>query len=257
MAFSVFMTSYAQAELQCDVDLRYGFIVNDKHIRVVDEQITRYQINGDNQLIVGGHWIQLDEEQQADIKALSDEVHDIVPNMILLAVEGVELAVDTVQHVYVGLVGSDHQSYDKIESSLERVKRKVHQKFIHAGDNYYIGPGSLEDVDEFVDEELEEELESAISTSLGGILSAIGGLTSNNDANMEKRIDELSQRLEQMGEEIERTVGPKAGTLRKKAQWFCNRIEQLNDIEERLRSSIKQLEPYDVIVVGEKELSER
>ena len=239
------------ADLKCDVDLHYGFIVTEDRIRVVDEHVTRYQINADNQLIVDGHWIQLDEQQQADIKELSDTVHDIVPKMILLAVEGVELAVDTVQHVYVGLVGSDHQSYEKIEKALERVKKKVQKKFIHAGESYYIGPGSLEDVDEFVDQELEDEIESAISTSLGGILSAIGGLTSGNDANMEKRIDELSLRLEQMGEEIEKSVSPRAGTLRKKAQWFCSRIKSLNEIEERLRGSIRELEPYDVIVVGQ------
>ncbi len=238
------------ADLTCDVDLKYGFIVNANRIRVVDDQITRYQVNGDNQLIVGGRWITLNARQTADLKALSDGVHDVVPKMILLAVDGVTLAIDTIQHVYVGLVGSDHKSYDKLETALHRVKSKVGKKFVHSGEYYYIGPGSLESVDEFVDQELEEEIEEAMDTSLGGILSAIAGLTSGTDADMEKRINELSERLELMGAQIEHTVAPKAGTLRKKAQWFCERIKGLNEIEERLRSSIPELQAYNVIVVG-------
>lgn len=249
LLFAVSTTVFA--DLKCDVDLQYGFIVNAEHIRVVDEHITRYQINADDQLIVGGHWITLNEQQQADIKALSDGVHEVMPKMTLLAVEGVKLAVDTIEHVYVGLVGRDHKTYEKVQNALHRVKKKVSKKFIHVGDNYYIGPGNLESVDEFVDQELEEELEQAIDTSVGGVLSAIAGLSSSNDEEMEQRIDELSQRLELLGEQMDSQVAPRANTLRKKAHWFCKRMKKLNEIEERLRESIPELQPYDAIHVGD------
>lgn len=241
----------AQADLKCDVDLNYGMVVGETRIRIVDEAITKYQINNDDQLIVAGHWLELDEEQALLLKELSDGLHYVVPKMTLLATEGVDLAVDTVQHVYIGLVGSDHKSYAKLESSLERVKEKVKKKFIQSNQNFYIGPGSLEKVDELVDQELEEQIEQAINTSLGGILSAIGGLNPGNDADMEQRIEDLSQRLEVMGEEIERTVGPKADTLRKKARWFCKKMERLNDIEEKLRDKVPELKPFNVIIVGD------
>ncbi|MCY7296015.1 YggN family protein [Alteromonas sp. a30] len=238
------------AALDCNVDLKYGFIIDHNRIRVVDGHITRYQINDFNQLIVGGHWITLSEKQREDVRALAESVHEVMPQMTLMAVDGVKLAVDTVQQVYIGLVGTDHKSYEKLTSALERVKKKVDKKFIHSGDNYYVGPGSLENVDELVDQQLEEEIEQAIDTSLGGILSAIAGLTSGSDADMERRVNELYERLELMGAHIERNIEPRTGSLRKKAQWFCERIESLNDIEERLRESIPQLQPYDAIVVG-------
>lgn len=249
-AFSLFFTSIAFADLDCRVDLQYGFIVNEHHIRVVHESVTRYQINGDDQLIVGGEWIPLSEQQKQDIKALSDNVHEVMPKMILLAVDGVELAIDTVQQVYTGLVGTDHSSYHRIHKALKRVKKKVTKKFVHSDSNYYIGPGSLENVEEFVDQELEEELEQAINTSVGGILSAIAGLSTGGDMNMEQRITELSERLEAMDEHFESKIEPKADTLRKKARWFCERMESINEIEDRLRASIPQLQPFDAIVVG-------
>lgn len=241
----------SNAGLECEVDLKYGMVVTENSIRILDESHTLYQINNANQLIVGGHWIELNEKQAKKINELASGLHYSVPKMIILATEGVNMAIDTVEHVYVGLVGTDHKSFEKLTSALGRVKEKVKKKFVHSTDNYYIGPGSLENVDELVDQELEAQIEEAINTSLGGVLSAIGGLNSADDAEMEQRMEELSLRLEVMGNEIERTVGPKADSLRKKAQWFCNKMGYLNKIENDLLKEIPQLKDYDVIIVGE------
>ena len=62
----------------------------------------------------------------------------------------------------------------------------VKEKFIRANDNFYMGPGRLEQVNDLVDRELEEQLEEAMSTSVGGILSAIGGLVANGEGSEEK-----------------------------------------------------------------------
>lgn len=247
MGILALFAATAQADLKCDVDLNYGLVVNDRQIRVLDESRTVYQINDNNQLIVKGEWIELNPAQQARLQALSEGLHYVVPKLIVLASEGVNLAIETVEHVYVGLVGQDNKTYEKIQSSMQRVKRRIKERFIHASDNYYIGPGSLENVDDLVDAELEEQLEQAISTSLGGVLSAIGGLESKDDAT-EQRMEALSERLEIVGQEIERQVGPKADSLRHKARWFCNKMHHLNEIEDSLRSSVPELKKYDVIL---------
>lgn len=250
--FTLVWATAVHADLDCKVDLQYGVVVTKDQIRVINNSHTSYQINGDNQLIIGGEWLELNEQQQRQLKALSDGIHHTIPKMVLLASEGVELAIDTVEQVYLGLVGKDHDSYDNLQAAMERVHKKVKWKFIHASENYYIGPGRLENVDDLVDRELEEQLEEAINTSLGGILSAIGQLASSEEST-ERKMQNLSERLEVMGEEIERQVGPKADTLKQKAKWFCNKFMSLNDIEEQLRSSIVQLRPYNVILTnGEK-----
>jgi hypothetical protein len=248
LLLSYFLVSHARAELQCEVDLNFGLVVNDTQIRVINKSHTVYQINHANQLIVRGEWVALEEEQQAQLTEYAKGLHYVVPKMILLATEGVDLAVGTVEHVYVGLVGQEHKSYDKLQSSLQRVQRRIKEKFIHAGDNFYMGPGRLENVDDLVDRELEEQIEAAINTSLGGVLSAIGGLTSGGNEVTEQQIQDLSQRIETIEEEIEQKVAPKAATLRKKAEWFCNKMHQLNKIENQLRQSIPELAKYNVIM---------
>lgn len=236
-----------QAELKCDLDLQYGLIVNENQIRVIRDSRALYQINGNDQLIVQGNWIHLNPEQQVHLRNLSEGLHYVVPKMTLLATEGVELAIQTVDQVYIGLVGKEHKSYKKLQNALKRVHKKVKKKFGRSYDYYFMGPGDLENVDNLMDAELEEELELAIDTSLGGILSAIGSLT-KGDLNQELQIEELSQRLEQVGEQIERQVAPKADSLRQKAHWFCKKMTKLDIAEEALRASVPELKPFNVII---------
>ncbi|MDF2177445.1 YggN family protein [Aliiglaciecola sp. CAU 1673] len=246
----VVMSVPALAALKCEVDLQYGLVVNKRHIRITEDAHTHYQINDAKQLIVRGEWIELDEKQEALLHELASGIHYAVPKVIILASEGVDLAISTVDHVYVGLIGSDNDNYERLQKALWRVREKVKGKFIRANENFYIGPRSLEDVDEIMDPELEREIEGALNTSIGGILSAIGGLSSEGDSSIEKRMEELSRRLETMGAEIERRIAPQANTLRKKAEWFCNEMTRLDRIEEELRATVPALKPYDLIVTG-------
>jgi hypothetical protein len=253
MRFLVFtlllFSSTVNAGTDCEVSLNYGVVVSEQQIRVIGHGGRAvYQINHPAQLIVQGDWIDLDEQQERELTELSAGIHQVVPKMILLANEGVELAVETIEQVYGGLV-KDDKSQRKLQKSLERVQMSVKEKFIRANDNFYMGPGSLEQVNDLVDRELEEQLQEAMSTSVGGILSAIGGLVANSEGS-EQKIADIANQLESIGEEIGQTVGPKAQTLKLKAQWFCNRFKELDKAEDRLRDSIKELKPYNVLLTG-------
>ncbi|GEA12241.1 hypothetical protein KUL49_26160 [Alteromonas sp. KUL49] len=237
----------AHADFTCDIDFAYGIAVNNSQVRVMEKTRTVIQINEQHQLFIGGTLQTLSEDEQRLLKEYSRGLHYVVPKMIVLATEGVDLAVDTIERVYLGLVGRDHESFERLNSAMKRVRWKVKDKFRHASNHYYIGPGTLESVDEFVDTEIEAQLEEAISTSIGGILSAIGGINTEEGEVSEARVEEIARQLEMMGEQLELEVGPKADTLRNKAQWFCNKLKRLDRIEEKLRASVTALQPYDII----------
>lgn len=243
----IFGETYAHADFTCDIDFAYGIAVNGEQIRVLDKSRTKLQINGNDQLFIEGRLQALDKQQQKWLEEYAEGLHYVVPKMIVLATEGVDLAADTVEHVYLGLVGNDHESYERLTSSMKRVKSKVRDKFRHASNHYFIGPGSLESVDEFVDAEIEAQLGESISTSIGGILSAISGISSENGEISEERVAELTRQLGMMGEQIERDVGPRANSLRNKARWFCNKLRRLDKAEENLRNTIPALRAYDII----------
>ncbi|MCW8092803.1 YggN family protein [Alteromonas sp. ASW11-130] len=241
-----------RAEFTCDIDFAYGILVSEDQLRVMDETRTIMQINHQSQLFVGGRWIQLEKENTKLLHEYASGLHYVIPKMIILATEGVELAIETIDHVYLGLVGSDHESYEKIRRAMERVQQKVKDKFRQTGPYYTIGPGSLESVDEFVDSEIEAQLEEAISTSIGGILSAIGGINTTDPELSSDKVEQISRQLEEMGEQIEKDVGPRASKLKNKAKWFCDTLTDLNKVEEKLRRQIPALKPIDVITADKR-----
>ncbi|WP_420935167.1 DUF2884 family protein [Alteromonas sp. A081] len=234
-----------QAEYTCDIDFAYGIAVSNDQLRVMDKTRTVVQINDRSQLFIGGRWQTLTEEQRVWLSEYSNGLHYVVPKMIVLATEGVDLAIDTIEHVYLGLVGSDHDSYERLNNAMKRVQGRVKDKFRHASNHYFIGPGSLESVDEFVDSEIEAQLEEAISTSVGGILSAISGINTDNSDVNEEKVAAITRQLNTVGEGVD--VGDKATTLRKKAEWFCNKLKRLDIAEEKLRASLPAFEPYNII----------
>lgn len=252
LLFILFLTCFlrageAYAEFTCDIDFAYGIAVNSDQIRVMDKTRTVVQINEQSQLFVGGRWQTLDLEQRAWLSEYAEGLHYVVPKMIVLATEGVDIAIDTIEHVYLGLVGSDHDSYERLNAAMKRVQNRVKDKFRHASNHYFIGPGSLESVDDFVDSEIEAQLEEAISTSVGGILSAISGINTNSGEVNSDKVAEITRQLGAVGEQLERDMGDKAITLRKKAQWFCDKLKRLDVAEENLRRTLPSFERYNII----------
>ncbi|MBT0585097.1 DUF2884 family protein [Alteromonas oceanisediminis] len=237
----------ASAGMRCTIDFNYGLVVNNSHIRVMEESRTVLQINNEKQLFIGGRLVPLDTQQELLLKEYAEGLHYVVPKMIIMATEGIELAIDTIDQVYQGIVGAEHGSYEKLQKAMDRARDEVRDNFRHASNHYFIGPGSLEQVDDFVDQQIEAQLGEAISTSLGGILSVIGGLNSA-DGNTEERMQALSERLEQMSVTLDNDVGSRANNLRDKAKWFCAKIEDLNRVEEKLHNTIPAFSRFDVIV---------
>ena len=66
----------------------------------------------------------------------------------------------------------------------------------------------------------------------------------------EDKITAIANQLESLGDDLSQNVGPKAETLKLKAQWFCNKFKELDKAEDRLRASIKELRPYNVLLTG-------
>lgn len=238
----------ARADFTCHADFNYSIVVKENQIRVIGDSITLLQINNDSQLFVEGTWIKLDEAQTRLLTEYATGLHKIIPQMTVLGAEGVDLAIETIESVFIGLVGEDSESFDKLKTSMDRVRYRVHEKFKYTNEYYYIGEGSLEDVDDYVDSQLEKELEKAISTSIGGILSAVGGLNGNNSEVTSDKLHALFARLQNMEGDLQQDMPSKVSGLKSKAKWFCQKLIELNKIEEQLRKSIPQLADYDIIV---------
>jgi len=153
--------------------------------------------------------------------------HDVVPEITLLAKEGVGLVTDNITRIYSGLVGADGDSAKRLHAQMKKVKARVKDKFGRSYNYYYINPSKLE-AENDIATSLQEQLETGFS-NVSGIVTAIGTFDSSTET------EETSQ-------------------LRKRAHITCKKLYRLNKIEEKLHAQVRGLRQYDVIIDRNAEL---
>lgn len=243
-----YQTAYAQ---QCSINLNYGVIIAPKHIRIVEKAQTKVQINNSNQLFIQGREQYLTVEQKALLSKFSAGIRQQVPEIVSIAIEGVDIGLKAVNKVITGLTGENSASQQKVQAKFDELKWRMRARFNQSANNYYIAPQDLNDFDEMFTGEFEQEIEAIISTSIGTILEAVGQsmLTDSeqNDYEGETRITTFDKRLTSISKGLKLEVTERAKALDNKAAIFCQQLSQLNMIETDLQQAIPTLKSYNII----------
>ncbi|PKI17051.1 YggN family protein [Colwellia sp. 12G3] len=243
-----YQQAYAQ---QCSINLNYGVIIDPKHIRIVDKGKTRVQINNTKQLFIRGREISLSPEQQQLLSNFSVGIRQQVPEIVSIAIEGVDIGLKAVNEVVAGLTGENSASQQKVQAKFDELKWRIRARFNQSANNYYIAPQDLNDFDEMFTGEFEQEIEAIISNSLGTILEAVGQSILADDNNTEyvgeTRIATFDKRLTTISNGLELQVAQRAKALDKKAALFCQELTHLDELEAELHQAIPALKDYNLI----------
>ena len=208
------------ADYACSFDLRLGVVTGNGQVRVLDASRTLFQVNSGTQLFVGGRLAKLDAKQRILLNDYATGLQVVVPELTLLAKEGVSLVTDNIARIYSGLVGQNNDSIDDLYASMKKVKYRVKEKFGHSKEYYFINPGKLE-MNEEANTSIQAQLESGFS-NVSGILTALGTFDASEDSE-----DEFK--------------------LRKRARITCNKLKHINKLETALHKEVPQLKKLDVI----------
>lgn len=248
---SVFLSKALYANNSCDVELEAGVTINESSIEFFDSDNnnqTLYKIDDDNNLIVGGDYVSLDNDQQVLVEQYSSNIRAMVPQVRNIALEGVDLALDGVNLAFNELLGEGNDVGADLTHELSSLKEEVSARFT-VEHGFTIGENGL-DEDELLGEEFEERIESAVETavmgSMGSLLVALGQemMFSGGDTNA------FEARMESFGENIEYEMESRAEQIEQKADLLCLGVMEINNIEEQLRASIEALESINVITVS-------
>ena len=248
---SVFLSKALYANNSCDVELEEGVTINESSIEFFDSDNnnqTLYKIDDDNNLIVGGDYVSLDNDQQVLVEQYSSNIRAMVPQVRNIALEGVDLALDGVNLAFNELLGEGNDVGADLTHELSSLKEEVSARFT-VEHGFTIGENGL-DEDELLGEEFEERIESAVETavmgSMGSLLVALGQemMFSGGDTNA------FEARMESFGENIEYEMESRAEQIEQKADLLCLGVMEINNIEEQLRASIEALESINVITVS-------
>ena len=244
------LTSFSIHAEKCSVNFNYGVIIDPSHIRIIDRSRTIVQINGDDQLFVEGLEIELNQEELQLIKHFSLGIRDQVPEIVSIAIEGVDIGLKAVNKAIGSLTGENSASQQKIQIKFEELKWRIRTRFNQSANNYYIAPQDFADFDDIFTGEFEQEIEEIISDSIGTILLAVGeAMISDNSNNGggEQRLSTFDERMETMGKDLELEISASANALEAKAEQFCLKLTELDEIENKIQRSIKPLSQFNLI----------
>jgi hypothetical protein len=251
ICFLFAQVSYAQ---QCSIHLNYGVIIDPNNIRIVEKSKTQLQINESKQLFIGGREIILSSQQTKLLETFSLGIRQQIPEIVSIAIEGVDVSFKAVNQLVVGLTGENSEEQQKIRTKFEELKWRIRARFNQSTNNYYIAPQDLTDFDEILTGEFEQEIESMISGSIGTILETVGqSLLSDNNSNeygSEVRVNTLDPKLTNMNKDFILTKNHKAKALNDRISLFCKQLKKLNEIEDKLHIAIPEISGFNIIEIS-------
>ncbi|RZQ54065.1 hypothetical protein C1E23_05450 [Pseudoalteromonas phenolica] len=244
LLFVALFSSFASANDKCDVELDHGLIITDSVIRIVDKGQTRVQINHDEQLLIKGYFIQLNDEETKVLREYALGIRDTVPELVSLATDGVNLGLSAIEQIVEGM---SEKEPEVLKTQLQYVERALMDKFKRGDDFFFIAPQSLSKIDDFFTEEISQKIHSAIHGSLGSILVSLGDAFKSREGNIEERITDMGQRMEIISKEIDKSLKKKAQQLEDKAEEYCECLNSLDETEARLQAIVPSLKAYDLV----------
>ncbi|TPH17203.1 DUF2884 family protein [Litorilituus lipolyticus] len=230
----------------CNVELDTGFRIDKSTIAFLDKHDeTIYKIVDNNELIVQGEAVELNDSQQQLVNEYSTSIRAMVPEIQSIAIEGVDLAVTGVNLAFNELLGEGNDIATELTRELTLVREDVSTKFSEEH-GFTIGENGIND-GEFFGEEFEERIESvvekAVMNSMGTLLVAVGQemLFSGGDT------DAFEARMENFGENIEHQMEARAEKIEEKAEALCDSALAIDMLEEKMKLSIDELSTINVI----------
>ncbi|WP_286235280.1 YggN family protein [Thalassotalea sediminis] len=233
---------------KCDINFQHGIIIDPSHIRILDHGQTIVQINNDKQLFVQGRQIQLTDQQRKLLNDYAKGIRYQIPEIVSIAIEGVDVGLKAVNKVIAGVTGENSASHQKLQKRFDEMQWRLRKRFNHSDESYYIAPQDFDDFSEIFAGEFEQEIETLVTESIGTILLAVGeAMTNNAEGTGESRVQTFDERMNNMGDELELEMSAKVTAIESKASMFCEKLKSLDEIETKLTENISSLSSYNLI----------
>ena len=190
----------------------------------------------------------MNKEQAALVNEYSSGIRSQVPQIVSIAIEGVEVGLKAVNKVIGGLTGENSATHRRLQENFDEMQMRLRKKFNHSDESYYIAPQDFDDFDEIFAGEFEQEIEAIVSESIGTILMAVGeAMTNRDEETIEQRVNTFDDKIETLGNDLKLEIGAKANQLEKRAEQFCSALSHLDSVEGKMQASISQLNGYNLI----------
>lgn len=231
--------------IECPIQLKMGLLISPEHIRVMKVGRTQVQINHDRQLFIRGVEIALTQEQQELVNEFSLGLRKELPEIVSIAMDSMELGFNALDQVIQGISGTD--TAQGVKEHFGELKGGLLKRFARSGDNFYIAPQGMSELEGFFEDELSNQVKEVVTGSLKIMLAAMGDAYNRSESAIEGQPIDLGERAELISREVEKSLEYNASRLAKQSRAFCKRFEALEEAETRLQKQIPSLYKYDIL----------
>lgn len=231
---------------ECEMAFAHGILIAPDHIRILQNNRTHVQINNDQQLFIRGELISLTPEDVVLLQQYSRDLRKFVPEIVSIAVDGVELGLSSIEAMFTG-IGSKSQQAEWRELVRETTFQWM-SRFVRTNEHFYLAPQSLNELDYFLHGELKPQLDSLARHTVGAVWGALRDALRHSDSNFERTDNQEWQSVGHLVDKINLGLDAKAVELEEKSALFCQRMQELDEVEQQLQQRLPALKDYDVVM---------
>tara|TARA_R110002167_G_scaffold21175_8_gene77183 strand:+ start:1467 stop:2270 length:804 start_codon:yes stop_codon:yes gene_type:complete len=234
----------------CQVDLNGGININAREITFSKNKSPVYTIINNDVLLINGEEVALTASQRSLLHEYSTNIRGVVPEVKVIALDAIDLAIDGVNLAFNELLGDGNNVSSELTMQLTNIRAEVDAEFDGSKD-FYIDEDGFAGED-FFGEDFEQRIESAVETtiqnSLGSLMVAVGQQMLYSGGDM----DAFGSKMEQFGEQIEHEMEARGAGLEKRGEALCQSIIVIDNLEEQLKVNIDELADYNFITASQK-----
>lgn len=232
----------------CNINIDGKVSLIDEVLTITTEKNDVIRIEAGDVLYVNNDKVDLNAEEHNWMSSYYHGIHDAVPAVAEIAMEGVTIASIAVGEVFGNLLGADSSAVSDITDKLDELKDKIQYNFYAEDGSIRLDSTQFKDGEVFGSQwenEFEDAIEEVVMSSMGHLMVAIGTKmmfggddTESFEADMEEFAADIEQRVEAQAEELEF-----------KADALCAQLAGVDYAENNLQASVKELSDLNIISV--------
>lgn len=239
---------------QCNVEIDGNLQLENAVLSIKTSDSSNIVIDQSKQLFVDGEQILLTEQQQQWVNSYYDGIHAAVPEAAGIAKDAIALASDAVNQAFGQLLGEDNDAFTELSGKIDAIGEDIQYNFYAQDGSIRIHSEQFENGEVFGNQwehKFQQAIEELVTESIGRLMVAVGTELIFSGGNM----DELGQRMDKFGRDIEEKVEYQSAAIEAKAAAFCATLANIDYAENKLQQNIAELAGLDVLQVKDYEYS--
>lgn len=227
----------------CNVEFRSDITISPDAIEIASHD--RQMVIKENQdLYVDGNQVQLTSKEQELVETYAAQVRDTIPEIVAVALEGVEIGLTAVTEVFYAF--SKDGPPESLQNSIDSIQETVDARMRQDDNIIYLKGGEISGLESTMDD-LEPALEDAIADAVGSMIVSMGEALIEEEGSLTERLAGLSRSAEQFERDIETKVKGRAERLEQRAEGLCDQVYALQATESRLHLEVPETRPFDLV----------